>query len=346
MVEKKLSGDVDQHNRAVPACLEVGKLLTSTLDLRQILEHIMTKVSELIDAQNWSLLLKDEATGDLIFEIMVGVEKELAQGLRIAGTEGIAGHVSRTGEPLFLEDARRDKRFSRKVDERTGFKTESIVCVPLKNKGNILGVVEIVNVKDLASFQAKDLPVLEILADYAAIAIENARYVSRIHRMSITDEYTGLYNARFLHEKLEEMIREAEQRDEPLAVVFVDVDNFKQIVDTCGHLLGSRVLKEIGETMASCISPEDILVKYGGDEYVILLPGRNRQEARKVVEGILHGVRSTTYLASEPEPVKTTASFGISVYPEDARTKKEILLGADRALYAVKESTKNGVGTL
>ena len=329
---------------AIAACLEVGKLLTSSLDLREILGRIMAELSRLIPARNWSLLLRNAETGGLSFEIFVGPGKEQVQGLRMARGEGIAGHVAETGEALFIPDARRDPRFARRVDDQTGFVTESILCVPLRFQGTVLGVIEVVNLKDFHAFENTYLPTLNILADYAAIAIQNAQFCARIERMSLTDEYTGLYNARFLHQALDELIRKAEEEGREIGVVFVDVDNFKSVVDDYGHLLGSQVLREMGQTIHSCLSACDLLVKYGGDEFVILLPGRSRQEARELVEKILQAIRSSIYLNSEPEPVRVTASFGIAMFPENARTKKDLLLLADKAMYEVKSSTKNAVG--
>ncbi len=330
--------------RLVMACLDVGKLLTSTLVLEEILELIVLKMSELIEAEHWSLLLKDPETGELTFKIIAGIEQERLAGIRIGKGEGIAGHVAETGESLFIDDVSNDPRFCQKVDEQSGFTTRSILCVPLRTHGNILGVIEVVNVMDFPLFKSKYLPVLMILADYAAIAIENSQFVSRIRKMSITDEYTGLYNARYLHQTLGEMLRRADEQGEEIAVVFMDIDNFKSVVDAYGHLLGSQVLKEVGQTMASCLSPEDLLIKYGGDEYVIVLPGCDKKQARKVIEKILNTIRESTYLNAESQPVRLTASFGISLYPEDARIKKDLLLLADQAMYAVKTSTKNGVG--
>ena len=305
---------------------------------------IIVKISQLIEAQNWSLLLKDEKTGKLTFEIVIGVEKELIKGIQMAPGEGIAGYVSETGKPMVLPDVQNEPRFDRKVDEITGFTTKSIICIPLQTHGRILGVFEIVNVKNISYFESRYLPILTILADYAAIAIENSQYYDRIYQMSRTDEYTGLYNARYLHQILDKMILEASYSDRTFAVVFVDIDNFKSVVDTAGHLLGSQILKEIGQTISSCLFEQDILIKYGGDEYIIIFPDRGRQEVTALTEKILQTIRQTTYLASEAHPVNITASFGIAMYPEDARTKKELLMLADDIMYTIKRTTKNSVG--
>ena len=331
---------------ALLACVEIGKTLTSTLDLKQILELIMAKVSRLIEAQNWSLLLKNEVTGELTFDIVVGINRDLIKGVRLEPGEGISGHVVRTGIPVFLSDVKDDTRFSRKVDELTGFKTKSIICVPLKIHGKILGVIEIVNVRNIALFEKNYLPFLTILTDYAAIAIENSRLFAKIQHMSLTDEYTGLYNARYLHQILEELIENSGRQNCQFAVVFVDIDNFKTAVDLHGHLLGTKRLKELGQTITNHLSEKDILVKYGGDEYIIILPDSNRRKAKKLSEKILSAIRETTYLQSESRPVKVTASLGIAMYPEDAGTIKDLLILADKTMYRVKNTTKDAVATL
>lgn len=324
-------------------CVEVGKLLTSTLNLKEILELIMLKVSQLIRAQHWSLLLKDEESGKLTFEIVVGISKELFNGLHLLPGKGIASHVAETGKAMFIPDVNDSPHFNRKVDLHTGFITRSIICLPLIIRGKSLGVIEIVNVEDMKIFELEDFPILTILADYAAIAIENSRYVDKIKKMSITDEYTGLYNARYLHQILDEFFSNTDQKT-PLAVVFADIDNFKSIVDTYGHLLGTRLLEEIGETIRNNLSEQDIPIKYGGDEYVIILPGKSKTEAAKHCKDILRAIRQSTYLKSEAEPARITASFGVAAYPEDAEAKKELLISADNALSKIKNSTKNNVG--
>jgi diguanylate cyclase (GGDEF)-like protein len=315
------------------------------LNLQEILELIMLKVSQLIRAQNWSLLLKNEESSELTFEIVAGINKELFNGLHLLPGEGIASHVVETGKAVFIPDVNDSPLFNKNVDLQTGFTTRSLICLPLVIRGKTLGVIEIVNVKDMKIFELEDFPILTILADYAAIAIENSRYVDKIRKMSIMDEYTGLYNSRYLHQVLDEFFSKTDQKTQ-LAVVFVDIDNFKSIVDNYGHLLGTRLLKEIGETITSNLSERDILIKYGGDEYIILLPGMSKTQAVKHSENILRAIRESTYLKSEAEPARVTASIGIAVYPEDADAKKELLILADNALFTVKSSSKDRVGSV
>ena len=274
---------------------------------------------------------------------MVGIKKDVLEGVRLPPGKGIAGCVAEEGSPRFIHDAQSDPRLMREIDERSGFTTRSIVCVPLNIHGKVLGVIEIVNVEDMDGFRSRKLPILTILADYAAIAIENARLFSRIERMSVTDEYTGLYNARYLYRTLEGVLRRAGEEEKPAAVVFVDIDNFKELVDSRGHLLGSRTLKEIGSTILKTLNPEDILIKYGGDEYVIILPEQGKEETRKIIEGVQRAVCEAEYLVSTGKPVRVTASFGVAFFPEDGRDAKSLLLAADRRMYRVKNADKNGI---
>lgn len=332
------------QSTALLASLQIGKLLTSTLNLNEILELIMSKVSEIIKAANWSLLLKDENKNELFFAVVVGLDKKLIKDVRIPLGVGIAGRVAESGQSLFISDAQRDGRLHRKVDQITGFTTKSIICIPLKNQGKTLGVIEIINVKDIEKFKSTYLPILQVLTDYAAIAIMNSNYFSKIQQMSVTDEYTGLYNARYLHNILEKLIAQYSVENKTIAVVFVDIDNFKTVVDTHGHLCGSHILKEIGQTITSHLSKSDILIKYGGDEYVIILPDRDKEDACLLVEKIKNAIGTSTYLTSESKGINVTASFGLAMYPDDAQTEKDLLIKADNFMYRIKKGSKNGIG--
>jgi diguanylate cyclase (GGDEF)-like protein len=329
-----------KNEDGLQACLEIGKSLTSTLDIQKILELIMSKVSLLIPANNWSLLLLDEKTGDLRFEIAVGLEKEQVHNIRIKPGEGIAGSVFQTGIPIFIHDAQNDIRFSRKVDEETGFVTQSIICVPVQIRGRILGVIEIINVRDMSDFESRYLPILNILADYVAIAIENSNLFAKIERLTITDEYTDQYNARYLHQNIGRWLEESKASGKKLTAVFSDIDHFKTIVDTYGHFAAGQVLKEIAQTIALCLSAKDVLIKYGGDEYVIILREKGRDEAAAQIERITRAIEESCYLASMVPNLKISSSFGMAVFPDDASNEKDLLILADNAMFESKRKRK------
>ena len=180
-------------------CVEIGKALTSTFNMDQILIIILKRLSELIKAKNWTLFLLDSKSRKLYFEVVVGLDKGSLADVRIQLGEGIAGTVAQTGEPILVPDVQKDPRFSNRVDDLTGFVTRSIICLPLKMQGSVIGVIEIINPEDTSLFQENYMPLLTILADYVAIAIHNARTYRKIESLSITDDVTDFYNSRFMH---------------------------------------------------------------------------------------------------------------------------------------------------
>ena len=173
---------------------EIVKALTSSLDLKEILNTIIDKISELLQPSNWSLLLIDEETNDLKFEIVVGEGSEKIKDVRLKMGEGIAGWVAQEKKPLLVPDVAKDPRFSKKADRASKFTTKSIICVPLATRGKCLGAIELINKVEEGSFGEEDLLVLTTLADYTAIAIENAMFLRKVQELTIRDDLTRLYN--------------------------------------------------------------------------------------------------------------------------------------------------------
>src|SRR5260221_11746212 len=152
---------------------EIGKALTSSLDIGEVMHVILAKVSELLKPRNWSLLLKDQATGELSFHAAVGAGSDQLLGLRIKPGEGIAGWVAAHNLPLLVKDVHKDARFAARFDEASRFHTSSILCVPLAFKGRMLGVIELVNGEGDGAFEEEDLKILNTVSEFSAIAIEN-----------------------------------------------------------------------------------------------------------------------------------------------------------------------------
>ena len=322
---------------------ELGKALTSSLQLDQVLRTIMEKIDEFLRPDTWSLLLVDEAKQELHFELAVGKGTEALKDVRIKVGQGIAGWVARHGEVVIVPDVSQDTRFFSKVDEKTKMETRSIVAVPVRFREHCLGVIELVNCVGPDGFHQRDLALLEALADFAAIALENARHVQRIHELTITDDCTSLYNSRHLNFILETEIYRSQRYGYEFSLVFIDLDHFKKVNDTYGHLMGSKLLAEIGQTIKTNCRLIDFAFRYGGDEFVVLLPQTSKENAC-VVARRLHGlIRETTWLQAEQLTVRITPSVGVAAYPTDSGTKVELLHLADEAMYVVKNSTRDGV---
>jgi len=322
---------------------ELGKALTSSLQLDQVLRTIMEKIDEFLRPDNWSLLLLDETKKELYFELAVGKASQALKDVRIKMGQGIAGWVAENGEAVVVPDTSKDTRFFDKVDEKTKMETQSIVAVPVKFRDTCLGVIELINCFGPDGFDARDLSLLEALADFAAIALENARHVKRIHELTITDDCTTLYNARHMGFILETEIYRSQRYNYEFSIVFIDLDHFKQVNDTHGHLIGSKLLAEIGNAMKSHCRLIDFAFRYGGDEFVILLPQTSKDNALNVARRLHKLIRESSWLEQAGLKIHLTPSIGVASYPADSRTKEGLLHLADEAMYLVKNTNRDCV---
>jgi diguanylate cyclase (GGDEF)-like protein/PAS domain S-box-containing protein len=166
----------------------------------------------------------------------------------------------------------------------------------------------------------------------------------KFRRLSILDNLTGLYNTRYMYKALADLIAASEASGMPFSLIFLDMDNFKHVVDTYGHLNGSRTLQEVAGTIQSVLIEPAFGVAYGGDEFVVALPGFTKKQAAKKAREIQTRMRKTVYLSSQGFKVKLSASFGIATFPEDAADRTALLALADKAMFAIKKRGKNAIG--
>lgn len=321
----------------------VAKALTSSLDLDSILQTIMDKMAEYFRPDTWSLLMVDEELDELYFAIAVGTASEALKNVRLKVGEGIAGWVAKHGERLIVPDVMTDPRFSKRIDEMTQLETQSIICIPLRAKHRVLGVIQLVNV-DMDGFGDQELFFLQALSDYAAIAIENARAVEKIQELTITDDVTGLFNARHLYKTLEKEVYRSSRFNYEFTVLFIDLDHFKQVNDTHGHLIGSKLLAEIGYLVKAQLRLIDYAFRYGGDEFVILLPQTGKDAALVVAKRVRDSLRTSMFCRDEGLNLNVRASIGVATYPHDAKTPHDVIRQADEMMYLVKNSTRDNIG--
>jgi len=322
---------------------DVAKALTSSLDLDSILQTIMEKMAEYFRPDTWSLLMVDEERDELYFAIAVGSKAEALKNLRLKVGEGIAGWVAKNGERLIVPDVYADPRFAKRVDEMTKMETRSIICVPLRSKLRVLGVIQLVNV-GMENFSDQEVFFLQSLCDYAAIAIENARSVEKIQELTITDDCTGLYNARHLFKTLETEVYRSARFGYEFTVLFIDLDHFKQVNDTHGHLIGSKLLAEIGYLIKAQLRLIDYAFRYGGDEFVVLLPQTGKDAALTVAKRLRDTLRTSLFCKEENLNLNVRASMGVATYPHDAKTPPDIIRQADDMMYLVKNTTRDNIG--
>jgi len=321
---------------------DVAKALTSSLNLDSVLQTIMEKMAEYFRPDTWSLLMVDETTDELYFAIAVGDASDSLKSVRLKMGEGIAGWVAKHGEQLIVPDVYTDPRFAKRIDDMTKQRTSSMICVPLRAKHRTLGVIQLINCV-LDNFGDRELFFLQAICDYAAIAIENARSVERIQELTITDDCTGLYNARHLYKTLESEVYRSARFGHEFSVIFIDLDHFKNVNDTHGHLVGSKLLAEIGYFIKSHLRLIDYAFRYGGDEFVILLPQTSKEAALIVARRLLDSMRESEFLKAENLNLNVRASLGLATYPDDAKSAHEIIRQADEMMYTVKNSTRDNI---
>lgn len=323
---------------------DVARALTSSLELEEILHTIMNKMASFFGPERWSLMIVDEATTELYYAIAVGENEQTLKGLRVPLGEGVAGWVAATGNTLVVPDVSLDPHWSGFSRNHPELNIQSIACLPVRANNKTLGVIQLLNSKlDLMS--EFSISFLRILCDYAAIAIQNSRSMNLIQELTITDDCTGLYNARHLYVTLEEQVQLAGKvQKTQFSLLFADLDRFKNVNDTHGHLIGSALLAEVGNLLKRCIGPENSAYRYGGDEFVVLLPGVGKDAAMEATMEVCQRLRDARFLDSRGLSLAISGSFGLATFPEDGNSVHAILRSADRMMYEVKNTSRNNVG--
>jgi len=322
---------------------EVGRTIISSLELKTVLNIIMEKAREVVRSEAWALFLVDERTRELRCSAAIGEHAESLRQCKLKVGEGIAGWVARESKPLVIQDGSEDPRLTNEIDLHLGFQARSVLCVPLETRGKVLGALEVINKKGGGGFSGGDLSLVTKLAGFAAVAIENARLYHQAKLLTLTDELTQLYNSRFFNQFLESEVKRCRRYNSHVALIFLDLDFFKNVNDQYGHLMGSKLLQEAADVLRSGLRDVDIVARYGGDEFLVILPETRIVEAAQVARRMRQNFEEKTFLTAEGLNVKVTASFGVASFPEYSSSKEELIRFADQAMYRVKNASRNGV---
>jgi diguanylate cyclase (GGDEF)-like protein len=322
---------------------EVVQAINSSLKPKEILNTIMEKAAELIMAEGWSVLLINEGTNELVFEAASGKAGKKLLGMRLKIGQGVAGWVAHYGKPLIVPDVAKDPRFYSGVDRQTKFTTKSVLCVPMRSRDRILGVVEVVNKMGGEQFTQDDFEIFENVVAHLTIALEKAQMYRKMEAASQIDDLTQLYNTRYCNLFLDNFLIERKDTRGIISLVFLDIDFFKLVDDNFGHLVGSETLKIVGERMGRVLRKNDVIVRYGGDEYIVLLPNTDKKTALIIAERIRKEISREPFYAFGNKKFNITVTLGVATYPEDAKTRDELIGKADRAMYEGKMSGRNKV---
>ncbi len=313
---------------------EMHKLLAGDRSLDSILKTIVRRIKNLTKSRRCSIVLGDEIIPSVL-------SLDTLRNVRILkGGEcnGLTGWAIQQGRPFFINDAPSDPRYDLKIDGEKGIRTRSMICSPLKFKKRVIGCLRVIN-KIEGNFTEEDMRFVSAGADYTAFAIERAFLYEKLKN----DELTNLFNIRYLNQALEMEIERARRYGVSFSVIFMDMDNFKEVNDKYGHLIGSRVLIEIAQLLQRNLRRIDIISRYGGDEFVIILPQTSRDAGFIVAERLRRLIEGHVFLEKDGYNLKLTASLGVASYPENAKDREGLLKLADRAMYRGKSLRKNKV---
>ncbi len=314
-------------------------------DLNRLLQVILDKALSTLEAEKGSLMLYDYSTNSLQVKVVYGLPDKKTEDAINNGTircssikpgEGIAGSVFIEKKPIITNLGSADPRFSQKV---TISSTKTLLCVPLIVKGETIGVINISNKKNNKLFNQKDMEFMSSLANQAAIAIDNAK----LYELATRDGLTKLYIARHFYTLLENEIRRCIRYKHKMSLVMIDIDNFKGVNDTYGHLTGDIILREVAAKISSTVRKIDIPARYGGEEFVVILPETKKNDALIIAERLRKSVAEIVVKTAEGYEIRPTASFGVAEHPIDGIDAKTIINSADTALYHSKHNGKNVV---
>lgn len=331
---------------------EIGRILTSSLNPKEVFQRVMKLIGEYFSPRNWSLLMMDEKTGELKFEIVMGLDAKKLKKIHIPKNEGIAGWVCASGHPAVVEDVAKDHRFSPMIDRLLGFTTRSVVCVPLLNGNNrVIGAIELINkiapapdgsppdsppIKTGDSdqpFTALDMEILSAIGAFAGIATENAFLHQKVREMAMLDPLTGIYNRYYFRDVLQREAKRIKRFGYSICVLMMDVDGLKAINDRHGHMTGDNVLRHIAGILKSSIRESDVLARFGGDEFIILMPNAIASDGEKLAARIAETIREANRHLPDSEPRR---GLSVGIHASGSDDLDQILRAADRELYQQK----------
>jgi diguanylate cyclase (GGDEF)-like protein len=323
--------------------LEIASALTGKEDLPGVLGAITRELSLLVPIDQASIALLEEGASQLSLRLTYCRGETLfpTEGKQVAlSMDNPLGWSVLHRKPLWRNDVPSDLRFK---DSSSGDEMRSEMVAPLLIRERTLGTLNLASSSERA-FTAADFEVLQRCAQLVAVAVENSQLYRVTREMSLIDSLTGIYNHRHFKFLLGVEVGRAERYSRMMALMMIDVDNFKKINDTLGHPIGDQVLRGVAKILGEGLRRSDILARYGGEEFAVILQETEFEAARGVAEKLCRDVESrASFHDGRGEQVRATVSIGLAFYPVDAKEEAELLSLADAALYRAKQSGKNRI---
>lgn len=312
------------------------RAVNESLEPERVAEAMVARVAGWIPAQGWFLVAADEVAGQRTV-----ATRGLTPALELVG-QTVGTWVMRSDKLFCSADASLDKRLGAAALESAS----AVIAFPLECRGRTVGALVGID-RGPASrepkFAAATLAALRAALEPGAIALDNAIRVQRAEALSVTDDLTQLYNSRYLSQVLRRETKRASRSGRPLSLLFIDLDGFKAINDTHGHLYGSSALVEAAAVIRISARETDIVARFGGDEFALVLPDTGSEGAAAVGERVRDRIRDHSFLKGQGLDIRLTVSVGVATLPDAAASAEELIQAADQAMYWVKDHGKNGI---
>ena len=315
---------------------EMIRAVNSSLDPERVAEALVSRASDWIPVAGWLVLARDETGATRAM-----CARALTPGQDAAAT-AVGAWVMRTGERFCSADVSTDRRLGR-ADAGIA---AAAVGLPLECRGGTVGALVAMDRLPAAReprFERGTLAVLAAALEPGAIALDNAVRMQRAEELSVTDDLTQLYNSRYLSQVLRRETKRASRNGRPLSLLFIDLDGFKSINDSHGHLYGSRALVEAASVIRASARETDIVARFGGDEFALVLPDTGSDGATFVGERIREKIAAWSFLRGDGLDIALTVSVGVATLPDVAASAEQLIQAADKAMYVVKDRGKNGI---
>jgi len=302
-------------------------------------------VARLVTADRWILFLLRQTSNTAAVEFEPLVAREFAKLNQLSFDEAWQRELVEEVEPSNIKASRASQEAATTIKAINRIEEERrVIAVPLVSGERVLGVLEGVRTNTRArSFSQNETALLTALTMPIASALANSVRIAEAERSSLTDDLTRLHNARYLRQFLVNELKRARRYGARVAALFLDLDDFKRVNDAHGHLIGSHALMEVAALVLPAVRDTDCVVRYGGDEFVVILPDSGIEQAIQVAERIRLKIERNEFTGGRRLKVRLTASLGIAVFPLHALSPRQLIVAADRAMYAAKAANKNCV---
>jgi diguanylate cyclase (GGDEF)-like protein len=327
--QRALRGRIERRD----ALLDIVRAVNTSLEPPKVAETLVDRASTWVPAPCWAVV-----SADLSAQLSVLADRGLTPDMGPA-VYAIANWVMEHGQEFVTADLRQDPRVQ---DPFVG----AVMAFPLSCRGRRVGAI--VGLDRLPSSREPRLAPsmlrqVRVLLEPASVALDNALILKRAEALSVTDDLTHLYNSRYLNLVLRKETKRASRNGRPLSLLFIDLDGFKGVNDTHGHLCGSRALVEAAAVIRGSARETDVVARFGGDEFALVLPDTGSDGAFAVGERIRERVAAHTFLAGDGLDIHLTVSVGVATLPDVAASADELMQAADKAMYRVKDAGKNGI---